>query len=198
MNPSVKIHPVISAVPTSAIELKGREKVAALGRCARDALKHSAAISQLALGPLEKKSNGAPVPCKGVHWSLTHKERYVAAVCAPFAVGIDIEKIKPFNEKLYLRIADEREWALAPEMTEPLFFRYWTAKEAVLKAMGVGMVGLSQCRIKTIVDHNNLKLTYADTPWTVSQYWGPNDHIVAVTANGVNVEWHPMEKLDSV
>lgn len=193
METKTLIHPVILSVPDSDQGLKGRDKVAALGRCAREALAHSTQFSGLVLGPLEKEENGAPIPSNGVHWSLTHKSAYVAAVCAPFAIGIDIEKIQPFNEKLCQRIADEAEWALAPQITQPLFFRYWTAKEAVLKAVGKGLTGLSQCRIQAIVDNDHLAVTYADSKWTVAQYWGTKEHIVAVTADDVDIEWHLLD-----
>lgn len=192
MGNKINIHPVILPVPASEQGLKGREKVAALGRFAREALEHSSKISRLKLGPLEKKDNGAPIPYQGVHWSLTHKEQYVAAVCAPFAVGIDIEKIRPFNEKLRERIASETEWHLAPPITESLFFRYWTAKEAVLKAEGVGMLGLSQCLIQAIVDENHLRVTYASRVWTVAQHWDTKDHLVAVAANDTDIKWHQL------
>ena len=192
MGKKTKINPVILAVPRTEKKLKGREKVAVLKRCAREALDHSAQISRVVLGPLEKRDNGAPIPSEGVHWSLTHKEQYVAAVCAPFAVGIDIEKIRPFNDKLYQRIGTETEWALAPEITEILFFRYWTAKEAVLKAVGVGMVGLSHCRVQAIIDNDHLEVAYKESVWTVVQYWGTKDHVVAVAANDMDIEWHQL------
>lgn len=193
MNNLFKIHPVILAVPVSDQELNGRDKVGALGCHARQALAHSADYSHLALGPLEKEANGAPIPSNGVHWSLTHKSTFVAGVCAPFAIGIDIEKIRPFNENLCRKIATEAEWTLAPEITETLFFRYWTAKEAVLKAVGKGLTGLTQCRIQTIIDNEHLMVTYAKSKWTVAQYWDTKEHIVAITANNVDIEWHQLD-----
>jgi 4'-phosphopantetheinyl transferase len=187
-----KIHPVILAVPDADRQLSGRDKVAALGRRARRALEHSAQFSGLALGALDKRENGAPIPSRGVHWSLTHKSEQVAAVCAPFAIGIDIEKIRPYKENLRQRIADAAEWALAPQISDPLFFRYWTAKEAVLKAVGKGIAGLSQCRIRAVVDNDHLKVVYGDLEWTVAHYWSTKDHIVTVTANLVDIEWHEL------
>jgi 4'-phosphopantetheinyl transferase len=187
------IHPVIMAVPQPDLELKGREKVAALRRCARKALAHSARCSSVSLGPLKKDDHGAPLPFNGVHWSLTHKESFVAAVTAPHPIGIDIEKVRPFNAALHQRLAGDGEWALAPEVTQTLFFRYWTAKEAVLKAVGKGLVGLSDCRIIAIMDDRHLIVTFQDSKWTVAQYWGTKDHIVAVTADHVEIKWHQID-----
>lgn len=168
----------------------GRDKVKSLSRYAREALNRSARYGGHTLGPLVKDDRGAPLPSNGIHWSLTHKVRYVAAVTAPCRVGIDIERIKPCSQRIYERLADPQEWGLAPEVTEPLFFRFWTAKEAVLKAVSKGLVGLTQCRIHRILDDTRLELSYDGGIWTVVQHWIEDDHIVAVTASNEAVEWH--------
>jgi 4'-phosphopantetheinyl transferase len=181
------------AVPEPDLGLKGREKVAALGRYARQALTHSARLSGVQLGPLEKDDHGAPLPSNGIHWSLTHKERYVAAVSAPHSVGIDIERMRPVRQGMHQRLADDKEWALAPEITERLFFRFWTAKEAVLKAVGQGLTGLSRCRVEGIVDADHLILSFEDSKWTVAHFWGTKEHSVTITAHGHPIQWHLME-----
>jgi 4'-phosphopantetheinyl transferase len=193
LNLETTIHPVIMAVPESDLGLKGREKVAALGRRARQALTQSARFSGVRLGSLEKDGHGAPLPSNGTHWSLTHKERYVAAVTAPHSVGIDIEKIRPVRAGMHQRLAGDGEWALAPEADQALFFRYWTAKEAVLKAVGKGLTGLSRCRVTAIPDADHLILAYEDSQWTVAHFWGTKEHIVTVTANRTAIQWHIME-----
>ena len=190
MTPEPILHPVILAVPESDLGLKGREKVAALGRLARQALAHSARFGGVRLGPLEKDEHGAPLPSNGMHWSLTHKACYVAAVTAPHPVGIDIEKIRPVRAGMHQRLAGDAEWALAPEITPVLFFRYWTAKEAVLKAVGKGLTGLSRCRVEAVADADHLVLSYEDSLWTVVHFWGTNEHIVTVTADRAAIQWH--------
>lgn len=190
MNPESIIHPVIMAVPEADLGLKGREKVAALGRHARTALAQSARFGGVRLGTLEKDDHGAPLPSNGVHWSLTHKERFVAAVTAPHPVGIDIERIRPVRTGMHQRLAGDGEWALAPEITQTLFFRYWTAKEAVLKAVGKGLTGLSRCRVTAIPDADHLILAYEDSRWTVAHFWGTSEHIVSVTADSAAIQWH--------
>ncbi len=184
------IHPVIKAVPAAEHSLKGREKVAVLRRVARQALDQSARHSGVSLGPLEKADNGAPLPSNGIHWSLTHKARFTAAVTAPHPIGIDIEMDRPVSEGLYKRLAEPEEWALAPEVTQSLFYRYWTAKEAVLKAVGKGLTGLTHCRIVEILDDDRMGLRYEKTLWRVTQLRIVERHIVAVTTGDVDIEWH--------
>jgi 4'-phosphopantetheinyl transferase len=164
--------------------------VAALSSHARRALTHAARISGLMLGPLEKDEKGVPLPSNNHYWSLAHKNSMVAAVVATRPVGIDIEVVKPCKPALYHRIADEKEWALAPEMSHRVFFRFWTAKEAVLKAAGIGFAGVSRCRIHKIVDDTHMVLSYDGSMWPISQYWTEDHHLVAVTSIDADVEWH--------
>lgn len=184
------IHPVVIPVSLSDQQLKGQPKVAALRRDARKALSLSTRHSGYILGALEKDDNGAPMPSNGIYWSLSHKSAYVAAVVSRKAVGIDIEHIKPVSDGVRQRIADATEWGLAPEGGLKLFFRYWTAKEAVLKAVGVGLTGLDDCRVNQIVDEGRLVLSYEKALWTVAHHWLGQDHLVAVTSDGVDIQWH--------
>lgn len=184
------IHPVVWPVPTAEQHLKGRDKVASLRKQARLALALSARYSQVTLGPLEKTENGAPIPSNGIYWSLTHKDRYVAAVTSRSPVGIDIEQIAPVSEGVVRRTAGPAEWDLAPARDLVLFFRYWTAKEAVLKVVGTGLAGLERCRVAAIVDDLHLRLSYEGRLWTVEHHWVAQDHLVTVTSDDVDIEWH--------
>ena len=190
MNQSNPLHPVILAVAPEARALVGREKVAALRQRAREALKLSAQYSGLPLTDVRKDAKGVPLPDHGVHWSLTHKSAYVAAVADRNPIGIDLETVRPCSQALYRRLADDREWGLAPKVDTFLFFRFWTAKEAVLKAVGQGLVGLSHCRIRRIVDDSRLDVTYRRARWTVVQHWLGQEHLAALTAGRNPVQWH--------
>lgn len=193
------LHPVISAVPETDRALTRREKVVALGLQARRALALSAQYSavDLDLKDLKKGDLGAPIPQRSIYWSLSHKEFFVTAVTAPYPVGIDIEMIKPVNEGLYDRIADELEWALTAEKTPGAFFRYWTAKEAVLKAIGKGMTALDHCRVTQINDDNQIQLSVKGSPWTVAHHWVDDRHLVAVTTRGEPISWHNAETIET-
>ena len=103
-------------------------------------------------------------------------------------MGIDIERVKPCSQRLYQRVADLEEWGLAPEVSPTIFFRYWTAKEAVLKAGGVGLVGLSQCRILKIVDDSHLIIGYRNRHWRIEQVQF-DDHIASVVQDNYTVQW---------
>ena len=144
---------VILSVPETARTLPPRERVAFLSRHARKALQISAAESNLTIGAALKDRDGRPQPVKGVYWSLTHKPAYVGAIVARRLIGIDIETIvQRKTEALFDKVADSDEWALIGSRSWEGFHRYWTAKEAVLKADGTGLEGLSRCRVVAIPD----------------------------------------------
>lgn len=184
------LHPVILPLSPEAQCLRGRDRVQAQSLRAREALALSCEASDVTLGPLRKDHRDAPLPFNGpTYWSLSHKTRYVAAVVGPTALGIDIEEITPRNEALYGYLADEAEWSLAHNRGWEMFFRFWTAKEAVLKAVGIGLVHLSKVRIHAILDEENLLVDYDARVWPVC-HLRFQDHLVALMHDEHAVVWH--------
>jgi 4'-phosphopantetheinyl transferase len=94
------LFPVILPVPAEVHEFKPRERVIYLSRHARRALKIAAQKSGVRLGELVKDDNGVPQPFEGIHWSISHKTRYVCGVVAPAQIGIDIERVHRFSDGL--------------------------------------------------------------------------------------------------
>lgn len=183
------IYPVILPVPAEVQHLPPRQRVQSLSDCARQALALSAERLGVRLGPLEKDDRGSPIPCHGNFWSLSHKPDYVGGVVAPAAIGLDIEKLRPCSAGLRRKTADAAEWALMSHGdVQTTFFRYWTAKEAVLKARGEGLRDLSRCRIAHILDPTRLRVDYAGETWTVEHFFFEG-HVAAITAGGLGVEW---------
>lgn len=182
------LFPVILRVERDRQQLKGREKVKWLSQYARKALAVSAQKSGVRLDHLPKDNKGAPLPVNGIYWSLSHKIDFVAGVAAPFPVGIDIEKIKPPSDRLYAKIADPAEWQLTDGERLDSFFRFWTAKEAVLKAVGKGIAGLSRCRVQKVVDDDLILVSYDDQVWDVAHFRF-EDHLVSVTKNHFRICW---------
>lgn len=183
------IHPVILPVPDDARDISPYRRVRLLSRHAREALRRSAERLQVELGPLEKDPRGAPLPFQGYFWSLTHKPDYVGGVLAPSPVGLDLEKIRPCSKALFRKTASEEEWALAEGgEREQIFFRYWTAKEAVLKTGGEGIAGLSRCRVRKVLDDDHLLVDYGGVTWPVEQIFF-DGHVASAASQGVRLEW---------
>ena len=183
----MKLYPVILPLLPEDQQLRGKELVQAQRRRAREALALSCEASGVSLGPLNKDDRDAPLPFNGTYWSLSHKPRFVAAVVGPTPIGIDIEVITPRHEGIHAYLAGDEEWALSDRNWETLF-RYWTAKEAVLKAVGVGITHLKKARIQAILDQDNLLVAYASRLWPV-RHFRFQDHIVSVTHDDHEVIW---------
>jgi len=188
MASSETLYPVLLPVPDIGCGLKGREKMRCLQAWAHKALVRSAQESGVFLTRFEKAKNGAPLPENGVFWSVSHKETFVAAVVAPAPVGIDVEPIRPRSKALFRKVADDREWQLTEGDKTLRFFRYWTAKEAVLKAAGDGLSGLSGCRIEADCDENYMTVAYRGKHWEVEQYFFQG-HIASVTRGPFRISW---------
>jgi 4'-phosphopantetheinyl transferase len=188
------LKPVILPVPEKVREWHARDRVVFLSEHAREALSMSAEKSGIELGELAKNTDGIPLPSKGFYWSVTHKPKYVAAVVSSAPAGIDLEEIRDIHSGLYRRVAGEEEWQLMPDAAErkEMFFRFWTAKEAVMKAAGTGIKDLSRIRIHRVHDEKNMDLFFQDKTWKVQQYFF-DDHITAITANDLAVEWSLLE-----
>jgi 4'-phosphopantetheinyl transferase len=181
------LFPVVMPVIEVGHKPSGKEKVAHLSRIAREALKLSAEKSRLRLGELLKDEKGVPCPVAGNYWSLSHKPKYVAAVVSKDKVGIDIEEMKPRAESLFAHVASDEEWELKEKSWDTLF-RYWTAKEATLKVIGIGISGLKTCRIISVPDENHITLDYNGQSFLVEQLRYKN-HIVSVLKDDNQIEW---------
>jgi 4'-phosphopantetheinyl transferase len=89
-----------------------------------------------------------------ITFNMSHAHgRALIAVSKGQEVGVDLEKVRLDIEvaKLSERYFTPSEHATIMQSTQEQramrFFRYWVAKEAVLKAQGIGLRALSQCQI---------------------------------------------------
>jgi len=185
------LHPVILQVPKEVGEFKPKDRVIFLSRHARHALERSAEKSGIRLGELLQDENGAPLPIDGAYWSITHKPLYVGGVVAPTPIGIDIERIRRCSPGLFRKTATEPEWALAKTEKDSLttFFRFWTSKEAVVKACGTGLKDLLKCRVRKILDDYHLEIRYDGKNWLIEHYFF-DGHIASNVQNSFRIDWN--------
>ena len=184
------LHPVIIPVPEQVQKFKPKDRVVFLSRHARKAVAKSADRSGIRTTELLKDVNGVPLPFEGTFWSLTHKNQYVAGVVAPTPIGIDIERIRELSRGVFRKTALDCEWALAEteERTLRTFFRFWTSKEAVLKATGIGIKDLLKCQVRRIIDERQLSIHYEGQDWLVEHFFHDR-HITSIVRNNFQIDW---------
>jgi 4'-phosphopantetheinyl transferase len=98
-------------------------------------------------GPWGKPRLSGLPGVRSVEFSLSHCRGLVlVGVTVGPAIGIDVELVRQFDEcdALARRFFAPREYRNLCALPEPAkstaFFRYWTRKEAVVKALGTGML----------------------------------------------------------
>lgn len=177
------IRPVISQHPERTPQHVADQRAAA-----RQALVASARLSGAPPEGYTSDDDGVPQVNDGWHWSVSHKRHFVAAVVARDAIGIDVEKICPRDPAAFAQVATATEWALLPARDDDAFSRMWTAKEAVVKALGIGMAGFDECRL-TSVGAPGWRLGCAGAAWEVAHV-SHAGHTFAVAGPGLKVQWH--------
>lgn len=182
------IFPVILEVPEEKKALSGKDAVAFLRQYARQAVRLSGAKFGMDMQQLHNDASGAPLAANGIFWSLSHKPFYVAGVAASRPVGIDVECLRPVSTALFDKIFDHREQESAGPLTDFLFFRCWTAKEAVLKALGIGLKGLYRCKIERISGPEDMTVSYDGQSFEIKQAHYDN-HIISVATQDQHVSW---------
>ncbi|WP_415376421.1 4'-phosphopantetheinyl transferase family protein [Patiriisocius sp. Uisw_017] len=84
------------------------------------------------------------------NFSISHSNWYVALIFGTkFSVGIDIEKKKNIDLKLFNYLFTQTEWSSIIEAKNSLerFYWFWVRKEALLKAAGCALKDLKQLEV---------------------------------------------------
>lgn len=84
-------------------------------------------------------SFGKPYLPEGPFFNLSHSGNKVVLLVSDRPSGIDIEEILPWSEAVAKRVFTQRErqW-LEAQSGDAAFYRLWTAKESIMKALGLG------------------------------------------------------------
>jgi 4'-phosphopantetheinyl transferase len=141
-----------------------------------------------------------------VTFNLSHAHgNAMIAIAQGREVGVDLELIKEDVEALKLaeRFFSDREQlhvrSTAPESRSREFFHYWVAKEAVLKAEGVGLASLHACEIDWSSGSNRDGVPVrlggrSQLPWVVRTLDCGPGWVGAVAAKGSDWTINPCRK----
>jgi 4'-phosphopantetheinyl transferase len=147
------------------------------------------------------EASGKPVlhSChgSGLHFNVSHSESLaIYAVTRRGRVGVDVElrRTIPDAESLVERFFSPRERdqfvALPPIERPEAFFRAWTRKEAVLKALGRGVQALDECDVTFCASEDERVLRVGSdcqcsAKWLLKS-WEPTPDYVAAVAVELN------------
>lgn len=146
-----------------------REKASQLSILARKAALKSAELSGIYDSiSFMKNNDGMPLSQNGIWWGVSHKPEIVAGAVSLSPVGLDVEIIRPVSERLMERISDESERTLFKDEPVISFFKIWTSKEAVLKLLGKGLSGVSECRIHDVIANDHISVRYKEMIFPVT------------------------------
>lgn len=120
--------------------------------------------------------NGKPVLADypSIHFSISHCDEAVICVIDDKPVGVDIERIKPYDQELvqYTMNSAEQELIACSENPAVGFTRLWTMKEAVLKCSGEGI-------------SNNLHIVLTDCKLDISTHFSSDNEYVYSICSGL-------------
>jgi len=85
-----------------------------------------------------RDENAKPYLLGGPHFNISHSGEHVLCAVDESPVGADIEEFRSVNENLIRKVCTENELEWIAGSRER-FLQVWTAKEAYLKYLGVGL-----------------------------------------------------------
>ena len=107
--------------------------------------------------------HGKPFIPGGPYFSISHCKEGIAVAISDEPIGIDIEGIRHADEELIRRTMNEEERlrVMGDGLRDRRFTRLWTQKEAVVKAIGTGIVSFEQ--LQAILDNGQWALETFET-----------------------------------
>lgn len=151
------------------------------------------------VGELEVGINayGKPFLCgfPSFHYNISHSGEYVVCAVHEEEVGVDIEKVGPFDLQLAMGLFTEEEYRdllNAKEDGIHAFYDIWTLKESYIKAIGKGLsIPLNSFNVKK---HNHDCIQLTDvligkpiTDYSCKQYTIDRDYSLSVCAHQANI-----------
>ena len=101
---------------------------------------------------IEIADNGKPYTDNAC-FSISHTENLVVCAISDTPIGIDIERSKPYDDRLCRRITNENEYKYISGNAEKLW-EIWTLKEAIIKRDGKGISAIKS--IDALAEKNKI------------------------------------------
>lgn len=181
------LRPVLIPLPHSD-SIPRNQRYARQHEFGRMALRRAALRAGAPCNGWQQRESGAPMPNEGWHWSVSHTRFWAAAVVGRGVVGIDVEQVRPRRMAIWNEIGRDEEWSIAGERNWENFYRIWTAKEAVLKAHGMGVGYVREVELFGAVESMKWSLRFREIPHVIEQLQVA-DHVVSLVCGSARTEW---------
>ncbi len=125
----------------------------------------------------------------GLWFNLSHSVSLGLCGVSYRQIGIDLEYIRPMSdlEALAKRFFLPREYdvvrSLAPHLQQQVFFRYWTCKEAYLKATGEGIAQLEE--VEVLLSLTEAAKLQTSDDWRLQELVPADNYVAAVAVAGL-------------
>lgn len=153
----------------------------------------AAADIRLVCNRYGKPKIAEPSWAAATHFNVSHSGDFAAiAITRTGPIGVDIEQVKPdlVSKQLAGTVLDESEisWLAqhSPEQRNGAFYRLWTIKESVLKAVGLGF-SLDPRRLHSMITPENIEVwldASRSRAWRVVEPAAPEGYRAAVAFDG--------------
>ena len=148
--------------------------------------------------PRGKPLLGAKFADQGLLFNLSHSQDLaLLGVSYQHQIGVDLEYVRTMSdlEGLAKRFFSAREYEylrlFSHEEQQQIFFRYWTCKEAYLKATGDGLMQLEEIEISLTQNQPSQLLVSED--WSLRELTPADNFAAAVVVAGSYVNLHCWE-----
>ena len=144
---------------------------------------------------IHKNKYGKPfIKSDELKFNISHSKDKLAIAMASFEVGIDIEYINPnfdIYEIIDITLSESEKLNIKKlefSLQNKQFYKYWTQKEALLKAMGTGInMDLNKLEIPNNISDNNRISIYKEKKWIIEPFNSFNKNYIGhIVYNGKN------------
>lgn len=96
---------------------------------------------------------------KNKHFGISHSDNFLVVATAKKELGVDVQKIIEYNDKLAKYVCNEKEYKkITNSKNKSLeFTKLWTKKESYIKFLGKTVF----CDLKNLLNNHNCKFEYS-------------------------------------
>jgi 4'-phosphopantetheinyl transferase len=148
-------------------------------------------ISFEMLGYLKYNEFNRPYLNGNIDFNISHSGKFViCSIGENVRLGIDIEECRDINFSEFEKVMTNEQWEIINGSSNPLktFFKFWTSKESVIKAVGQGL-SIPLLDINVVND----KVYYDNHTWYLNEINLNDNYCACLASNKPNITINLLE-----